>query len=153
MSFASFFGRKKSKPAEICEEDRELAPLRELMFRYRTGSADVRFELGMKDDAYFASVRLEDESADEAVTVPVGEEVADEINELLGTYDVMRWDGFHESERGVLDGDRFSLSVFFGDGNGISADGYNNFPDNFDEVCEGLEEIFRRVRDTAAAGE
>lgn len=151
MSFASFFGRKKGKPVENTENEREISHITGLAFRYRTGGADVRCELELKNGAYYAVVRLEGESADDAVTVPVGEDVADELAELLNTYDVLRWDGFHESERGVLDGDRFSLEVYDGEGNGVSADGYMSFPENFDEVCEGLEEIFRRVRDAAQA--
>lgn len=153
MSLASFFGRKKQKPVEPIEDDREIAGIRELSFRYRSGGSDVRYELYRRDDGYEACVRLEGESADDAVTVKVGEDAADEIADLLNTYDVMRWDGFHESERGVLDGDRFSLEVYFGEGSGVSADGYMRWPENYDEVCEGLDEIFRRARDTAAAGE
>lgn len=152
MSLASLFGRKKDSPKPVRqteEAEPEIVRVTELAFRYRTGEAEVRYALEMKDGCWFARVRLEGESADDAVTVQVTEDVVDELSELLGTYDVMRWDGFHESERGVLSGDRFSLSVSFADGNGISADGYMNYPDSFDEVSEGLGEIFRRVRDTA----
>ena len=149
MSLASFFGRKKLKPVAPPQEESDISRITELMFRYRTGASEVRYELEAKDDGYTAMIRLEGESADDAVTVAVADDVADEIADLLSTYDVMRWDGFHESERGVLDGDRFSLSVYFSDGNGVSADGYMSFPDSFDEVCEGLGEIFRRVRETA----
>ena len=154
MSFASFFGRKKEKnkkpsAAEAIEE-RGIADIRELSFRYTVGSyanADVRYELELRDGVYYARVKLEGESYDDTSAVPVGDDAADEIAELLNTYDVILWDGFNKSERGVLDGDRFTFSVYYGDGDGISASGYMNFPEYYEEVCEGLDEIFRRFRD------
>lgn len=152
MRLTSLFGKKKNSPTPAVqaeETEAEFSRVAEMEYRYRMGEAEVRYALEMKDGCSYARVRLEGESADDAVTVPVSEDVVEELSELFGTYDVMRWDGFHESERGVLSGDRFSLSVSFADGNGISADGYMSFPDSFDEVSEGLSEIFRRVRDTA----
>lgn len=148
MCFA-FFRRKKNPPVPD-EPEQIIENIRELYFRYRSGDADVRYELDERDGAYDLYVRLEGESADDAVTVPVGEDAVEEIADLLNTYDVLRWDGFHESERGLTGGDRFTFSVYYGDGNGVSADGYMCFPDTYDEVREGLDEIFRRLRDNAA---
>ena len=153
MSISSFFKRKKRESQDSIAPQPVISGVRELSFRYRSGGSDVRYALEQTADGYLATVRLEGESADDAVTVPVGEDIADEIAGLLNDYDVMRWDGYHESERGVLNSDRFSFSVYFAEGSGISADGYMTVPENYDEVSEGLDEIFRRVRDSALSAE
>lgn len=151
MSFASLFHKKKKEPVVpgARDEERAISGIREVFFRHRSGGSDVRYTLERTDDAIFAKIRLEGESAEDAVTAAVSEDVADEIADLLNTYDVLRWDGYHESERGVLDGDAFTLEVSYGEGESVYADGYMSFPDNFEEVCEGLDEIFRGIRDTA----
>ena len=67
---------------------------------------------------------------------------SDQMIELLNTYEVIKWDGFHgKHPRGVLDGDMFSFEAVINDGETIHADGSANFPKRFREFCRAVYQL------------
>ena len=57
---------------------------------------------------------------------------AGKIVELLNECDVMKWDAFHgKHPKKVFDGEMFSFAATVNDGEGIRADGSENFPKNY----------------------
>lgn len=75
----------------------------------------------------------------------VDEPVLEQLGEIVGKYRLDRWDGFDKSNKHVVDGNNFSLSVTLADGKTISAHGSNRFPDGYgdakQEICELFEDL------------
>lgn len=70
----------------------------------------------------------------------------DQACELLKTYRVDTWNGFHGSNSMVLDGGGFSIRVVLQDGTVISASGTNSYPPDYGSVASGLMELVEPVR-------
>ena len=68
-----------------------------------------------------------------------------EIENLLNKYNVSKWNGFHDNDKNVLDGDSFGFYVTMKNGDRIESSGYMSWPKNYGEVKSGLESIFKKV--------
>ncbi len=79
------------------------------------------------------------------VTRTISGEYLDRIGEILEKYDVASWDGFDESDDGILDGGGFLLKVKYTSGATIEAQGYMKYPDNYDAVRGELSEVFDEI--------
>lgn len=55
----------------------------------------------------------------------------DSLAVIVAQYGVEAWDGFHENDPNVLDGEGFTLSITFADGSTVYASGENAFPANY----------------------
>lgn len=64
------------------------------------------------------------------------------LNELYLSHRLKRWDGFHKSNRFVLDGDGFSLYMTFMDKKSLSASGTNSFPRGYGDFKSDMDELF-----------
>jgi len=63
------------------------------------------------------------------------------VIDALNSFNFIRWNGFHgKHPKGVLDGRMFSLTARLNGGQTLSADGSENFPDNFREFERWLNE-------------
>lgn len=74
-------------------------------------------------------------------------EYLDRISDIIKKYDVASWDGFDESDDGILDGHGFTLKIKYTSGATLEAHGYMKYPRNYDEVDEELSEIFDELTD------
>lgn len=75
----------------------------------------------------------------------VDEPVLEQLGEIAGKYRLDRWDGFDKTDKHVMDGNSFTLSVILADGKTISAHGNNRFPDGYSdakqEICTLFEDL------------
>ncbi len=63
------------------------------------------------------------------------------VLQKLNEYGVSGWDGFHGAHpKGVRDGTMFRLEAVVNGGARITADGSENFPQHFSDLCRWLEE-------------
>lgn len=69
----------------------------------------------------------------------------DQVQKILETYDVGKWNGFRGNDSMVLDGSSFSFHVKFTDGTSISASGNNAFPKNQRKVFSELNSLIDPV--------
>ena len=67
------------------------------------------------------------------------------IIDLFNKYEVIKWDGFSGNDKGVLDGDSFSMHFTYNIEKHVSASGYMMWPNNYREVEEGLDKIFNSL--------
>ena len=70
------------------------------------------------------------------------------INELiniLNKYHIDKWDGFNKSNKDVLDGDDFCLSIWMNDNKSIHASGYMMWPDRYGEFILDIDEFFMNI--------
>lgn len=79
------------------------------------------------------------------ITCSVGEDTMEKLSQLVSDRNILSWDGFSKSMRGVLDGSGFSLEVVFEDGTYVSAHGSNSFPKNYNEFEREFLEIMGPV--------
>ena len=94
------------------------------------------------DNEYGASVKLRDESAEERREFSVSRENVLRLEEIINRYKVGRWDGFHRSNKRVLDGNSFSLSIKTESGVTVSANGYMSYPSKYKEFRREIDDLF-----------
>ena len=110
-----------------------VTPVRTLsrLFAYRNGSINYdSYTITPEEDGYLLTVNEEQ-------TRRISRETADAVYAVYDKYGMEKWDGFHKSHSGVLDGEGFALEIALTDGTIIRASGDNAFPENyFDAMYE-----------------
>lgn len=128
----------------------EISEIKHMSFSYSQGyamNAYIRYELDYKDDKYIAKIKPYGIPDEEASEVEVDKKTVKKIEEVLGKYEVGKWNGFHKTDKNVLDGDSFSMNVTFKDETSISASGYMRWPKNYGNVRDELDTIFMSLVD------
>lgn len=123
----------------------KISKIKSLSFSYSQGYSAYaynRYSLEYKENKYIATVKPYGIPDDDFVEVNVDENFVQKIEDILSKYNVGSWDGFHKSDKYVLDGDSFSLSVHFIDDTSISASGYMRWPENYGNVRNELDSLF-----------
>lgn len=77
----------------------------------------------------------------EADMQPVDEEIMAKLNAWVDEYDIRSWDGFDMTQKHVMDGSGFRLSITLSTGETIYAHGSNAYPKGYREAMKALEEI------------
>ncbi len=77
--------------------------------------------------------------------LPMTDEDMAAFSTLLHELNLAEWNGFRKSDPDVLDGEDFSLSVVFADGDEISAYGSNSFPSGYEDKMSRIEDFFRTL--------
>lgn len=75
-----------------------------------------------------------------------------ELQDVIRKYGLEAWDGFHESNPYVLDGEGFWLEMRFADGAAVYAGGDNAFPDSYSDAMAGIDGILEKEKMTWLAG-
>lgn len=81
------------------------------------------------------------------------DDTLEQLGELAGTYRVDRWDGFDKSNKRVMDGSSFTLSITLADGSTISAHGNNAFPENYSDVSSAVQTLYSKLMETHGLSE
>lgn len=76
--------------------------------------------------------------------VAVGEDALTRLAAILDEEEVWRWDGFRREKRDVLDGGGFGLTATY-EKDTITASGYMEFPDGYDEVVKRVDALFQEL--------
>ena len=79
-------------------------------------------------------------------------DLAEALLQILRENQVNTWDGFHETNPYVLDGEMFSLALEYMDGTLVSAFGSNAFPDHYHQVMDAISEILQQEKWAFLAG-
>lgn len=124
-----------------------ISNIENLDFYYTQGymaNSDVRYEIKCKEECVLIYKPL-GFSDKESKKYKISSDVILEVENLLNKYSFYEWNGFHESDKNVLDGDSFGFFVTMNDGDKIQASGYMSWPKNYGNVKRGLESIFEKV--------
>ena len=114
-------------------------------FRYSYGNGKdsyVQYEVLEKADIYFVSIKARGEREEDRAEFEISPDVVVKLEECLNRYKVGKWDGFHKSNKYVLDGNSFSMFVKTKDGTHIEANGYMRYPAKYKEVRRELDGLF-----------
>ncbi len=76
-----------------------------------------------------------DLNADKSIT----ESDLNELAKIINDYKIYEWNGFHKSDKNVLDGYSFSIEIQYSDGEIMEASGYMKYPNNYEKAHEALE--------------
>lgn len=129
------------------EKDIKLSNIEKLDFYYTQGymvNSDIRYELKCKDECLL-TYKPFGIPYEKAKKYKVSSDVVFEIESLLNKYKVYKWNGFHENNKNVLDGDSFGFYVYMKNGEKIEASGYMSWPDNYGKVKSEFKSIFDKV--------
>ena len=135
----------KEKPKE---EDIDITKIKSFYMTYTNGYAMnsyTRYKLKIEDDKYIAEIKPYGIPEEELLEIEVDKSIMDKIVEVLKKYEVRKWNGFDKTDKDVLDGDSFSLSVGLEDNKSISASGYMMWPNNYRNVENEISTIFMEI--------
>lgn len=114
-------------------------------FRYsRNGSWMDGYSITVKksDDGTYKLVFSEDEHRDYGeMEAAVDETFVRKLTDICNAHKISRWNGFHKSDKNVLDGSGFSLGVTYEGGGKISAGGYMRYPKGFSEFRDDINTL------------
>lgn len=74
-----------------------------------------------------------------------GKNLLKQLEKIIRDNKLYAWNGFHESNHDILDGNRFSLSAKFSNQETIEARGNNSFPPDFIRNKETIISCFRKL--------
>ena len=120
------------------------------VFRYHFTNGYARYaytdyELERKDGGYTARRKPSGVPDEKADVFTVDAAFAEKLKAILKEYGVGSWNGFNKSDKHVLDGNSFSLTVYMGEEE-ISAHGYMRWPKNYREFKEAVTALFEGLK-------
>lgn len=111
--------------------------IKHIHFSYSTGNmmyANVQYDIDLEKDGYVATIKPDRVAEEAAKKVKLDKKTMEKLVNELNKYNITSWNGFKKSDKNVLDGDSFSLSIQTKDDNWIEASGYMSWPKNYSEV-------------------
>ena len=126
----------------------EISKIKYFNFGYTTGNmidAYVSYNIELKDKKYLVSIKPTRIPEEETLKIEISPKEMNKIKKILKENEVGKWDGFQKSDKNVLDGNSFSLSVRFTNNDSISASGYMKYPNNYKKVQDELDKFFMNI--------
>lgn len=111
--------------------------IKHIHFSYSTGNmmyANVSYDIDLEKEGYVATIKPNGVSDEAAKKVKLDKKTMEKLVNELNKYNITSWNGFKKSDKNVLDGDSFSLSIGTKDDKWIEASGYMKWPKNYSEV-------------------
>ena len=129
------------------EELKKINNISHFSFYYSQGYAinsDIKYYIDCEESciAKIKPYGIDDEDIKE---VEVDNDFINKVIDVFDKYEVIKWDGFDRYDKDVLDGNSFSFNLTTNDGTNIHASGYMEWPDNYKEVREELNNLFNSL--------
>ena len=127
---------------------RDIKDIKSFHFSYSTGNyiyGSVSYEIKVEDEEYILSIKPDGVEEEKSTKIEIDEMAVKNVLNILNKYNVKSWNGFDKSDMDVLDGNSFSMSLTEKDGTNTSAHGYMMWPDNYHEVRDELDELFKNI--------
>lgn len=124
-----YFTRKK---IELTKDN-----IKHIHFSYSTGNmmyANVQYDIDLEKDGYVATIKPDRVAEEAAKKVKLDKKTMEKLVNELNKYNITSWNGYKKSDKNVLDGDSFSLSISTKDNKDIDASGYMSWPKNYSEI-------------------
>ena len=101
-----------------------------------------RYQIKETARGRFAWIELHN---DDHYVLPLTDEDMASFSALMQELGLAEWNGYHKTDRDVLDGASFSLGVVFEDGGVIDASGSNCFPRGYSEKASAIKGFFENL--------
>lgn len=131
--------------------EKKIENINHLRFTYTTGyhmNASVSYEIDLVDGKYIVKVKPTDVPEEDTQEFELTKDKILEIENTLNEYHVSLWNGFHKSDKYVLDGDSFSMNITYNKENTISASGYMMWPKSYSNIRNYLDTELGRLYKT-----
>lgn len=128
-----------------------MGPFTDFHFSNPGGSymnAGYSYDAELRDGKVIVTVRLDGMPQEDARTMETDVSFMKTLEEISEKYNVKKWNGFNRSNKYVLDGYGFSLSIVMENGESLSAHGYMAWPDNFTEFSREVIAHFTWLYET-----
>ena len=127
----------------------EIKDIRSFNFSYSVGCyAYGSYDFGVrknKDGSYTAIYRAAGVPEEKSSKFPVDRAFITDLEYMLKEANVLKWNGFHKSDKNVLDGNGFSFYIWLEDGKNISASGYESYPKGYSEGKSAIISFFQKA--------
>ncbi len=124
----------------------EVGDIKFFSFSYSNGYhayANTIYKLEYKNNKYIVSVKPDGSINEDTISYEVDKEFEEKLKDIIKRYNVPSWNGFNKSDNDVLDGNDFSIYVKFTNDTKIEANGYMKWPNNYREVKDELNKLFK----------
>ena len=134
-----------------CGRKQPITSIRSFTFSFDSSTmanAYTRYEVSYdrKTGVHTATVKPDGVPEADASVYVVDDAFLMELAAFLHENNVEKWDGFQKSDRNVMDGNGFQLSVWTHEDVSVSASGYMKWPKNYSEVKGGIIRIFGKLQ-------
>jgi hypothetical protein len=122
--------------------------LKSFHYSYSVGyymNASYSYDIEKKDDKYIVSIKDAGMPEEKARKYTVEKGKIQQFESLLNEIEIYRWNGFQKSDKNVLDGNSFSLSIWLENKENISASGYMMWPSHYTEKKAVIENWFFKI--------
>ena len=130
----------------IFRKPKKIVDLKRLYYSYSSGSymnSGETYELKC-DKECILIYRADSVDIDDAKEYKINKKDIKELENKLNELNVGSWDGFHKSNKHVLDGDTFTLNISCKDGTEIESHGYMKYPKNYGNVSGTIMGFFEK---------
>ena len=126
----------------------KIEDLKSFHYSYTVGyymNASISYEVKEDNDKYIVRIKDAGMPEEDAREYSLSKDKIKELEDLLNKSNIYRWNGFNKSDKRVMDGDSFSISINWGDYRNISAHGYMKYPKNYSEITGKIESWFSEI--------
>ena len=128
----------------------KIEDLKSFHYSYSVGYymyANVSYDITKDNDTneYIAKIKDAGMPEENAREYKLKESKINEFVDMLNNTTIYKWNGFNKSDKNVMDGNSFSISINWGNYRNISAHGYMVWPSNYGEVRGALDEFFGEI--------
>lgn len=120
-----------------------------IRFKYYYGSGEgtlYEYNINYKDDKYVLTLKGFDFNNDKMnIEKEIDKNDIIELSKVIEDNNIKSWNGFDESEKGIFDGNGFSLEIEYKSGEKIVAHGYMKYPENYKESHKKLSEYLLKL--------
>lgn len=125
----------------------EISDITHFYFTYSKGYAMnsyITYQIDKTNNKYIVKIKPYGKSEDEKIEKEISKEDVVKLENMLNKYNVYKWDGFHKTDKNVLDGDSFSCTINTESDVRVSASGYMMWPENYRNVVSELDTFFEQ---------
>ena len=108
-------------------------------------NASESFDIEIEDGKYIVKVKDDGMDPEDARRYEVDKYQIKRFESLLNEINIYKWNGFNKSDKNVLDGSSFSISINWGDERNISAHGYMMYPSGYREKTDAIKLWFFEI--------
>ena len=134
----------------IKRKSNNIKDINKFYFSYSTSNyiyGSVSYDIALENEKYILTIKLDNVAPEDADKIEINNTILENVLAILNKYQVKNWNGFNKSDSNVLDGNSFNMSITEKDETHISAHGYMMWPENYREVKQELDELFKNILD------
>lgn len=130
-----------------CSKSYDFSNIVYLSLNYSTGTengSNIDYTLKYDNEQYIVQIKPNG-AIDTYDTFIVDADFMKRLIEILIDNHVEKWNGFNKSDKRVLDGNRFQLTIINHEEIYLEASGYEKWPTNYQEVRSELDNLFNSL--------